>query len=169
MRRASWTVLLLCCLAAPMDAQSTANTPAVSAAQGTPVSSHARGTFDVKVTPIQADAGSTSPVARMALTKTIHGDLEGTSVGEMLAASTKVEGSAAYVAIERITGTLAGRTGSFVLQHSGTMTRGAPHLVVSVVPDSGTDGLVGLTGTFAIVISGGQHSYEFEYSLPAAP
>ena len=104
----------------------------------------------------------------MTISKTLHGDLEGTSQGDMLAANTTVEGSAAYVAIERITGTLAGRTGSFVLQHSGTMTRGAPHLLVTVVPDSGTGDLAGLTGTFGIIIADGKHSYDFEYSLPSA-
>ncbi len=104
----------------------------------------------------------------MTISKTLHGDLEGTGQGEMLAANTSVEGSAAYVAIERITGTLAGRTGSFVLQHSATMTRGAPHLLVTVVPDSGTGDLAGLTGTFGIIIADGQHSYDFEYSLPSA-
>ena len=122
----------------------------------------------MKVTPVPSEAGGSPPAARMTISKTLHGDLEGTSVGEMLAASTNVEGSAAYVAIERVTGTMAGRTGSFVLQHSGTMTRGAPHLVVTVVPDSGTGDLVGLTGSVGIIIADGKHSYDFEYTLPSA-
>ena len=133
------------------------------------MSTHAKGTFDVNVTPLASEAGGSSPAARMTITKTLHGDLEGTGVGEMLAANTSVEGSAAYVAIERITGTLAGRSGSFVLQHAGTMTRGAPHLVVTVVPDSGTGDLVGLTGTFDIIIAGGKHSVQLRVFAAVAP
>ena len=164
MSRAGWTVLVLCIAA--LHAQAPDASSAGSPAKGASVPSHAKGTFDVKVTPVPGDASSPSPVARMTLTKTLHGDLEGTGVGEMLAANTSVEGSAAYVAIERITGTIGGRSGSFMLQHTGTMTRGAPHLVVTVVPDSGTGDLVGLTGTFDIIIAGGKHSYDFAYSLP---
>jgi hypothetical protein len=86
----------------------------------------------------------------------------------MLTAATSVQGSAAYVAIERITGTLHGRTGTFVLQHSGTLTRGAPHQNITVVPDSGTGQLAGISGTMTINIADGKHSYDFEYTLPAA-
>ena len=129
---------------------------------------HANGTFDVKVSPQATDekpGGST--LGRMSLDKQFHGDLEGTSKGEMLTAGTStVKDSAGYVAIERVTGTLKGRSGTFVLQHSGTMTRGAPSLTITVVPDTGTDQLVGLTGAMTITITGGKHLYEFHYTLP---
>jgi hypothetical protein len=133
------------------------------------VTSHAIGTFDVKVTSQAAGEGADADVGRMTLDKQFHGDLEGTSKGQMLAASTSVKGSAGYVAMEKVTGTLKGRSGSFVLQHSGTMTRGVPQLMVSVVPDSGTGQLVGLAGTMTIKIADGKHSYDFEYTLAAMP
>jgi hypothetical protein len=101
----------------------------------------------------------------MSIDKQFHGDLEATSKGQMLAAVTSVKGSAGYVAIEQVTGSLRGRSGTFVLQHSGTMTRGTPQQIVSVVPDSGTGELVGLTGTMTITIADGKHSYDFEYTL----
>lgn len=124
------------------------------------------GTFDVKMTPQALDDKSADPsLARMAIDKQFHGDLEAASKGEMLSAGTAVKGSAGYVAIERVSGTLHGRHGTFVLQHSGTMTRGTPHLSVTVVPDSGTGQLVGLEGHMAIKIADGKHSYEFEYTL----
>jgi len=104
----------------------------------------------------------------MSIDKEFHGDLEGTSKGEMLTGMTSVKNSAGYVAIERVTGTLNGRSGAFILQHSGTMTRGTPSLVVTVVPDSGTGQLEGLTGALAIIIEGGKHSYELDYTLPEA-
>jgi hypothetical protein len=133
------------------------------------VTTHAIGTFDVKVTSQAAGDGADADVGRMTLDKQFHGDLEGTSKGVMLAASTSVKGSAGYVAMEKVTGTLKGRNGSFVLQHSGTMTRGVPQLMVRVVPDSGTGQLVGLAGTMTIKIADGKHSYDFEYTLAAAP
>jgi hypothetical protein len=103
----------------------------------------------------------------MSIDKQFHGELEGTSKGYMLSsAATVVKGSGGYVAMERVTGTLKGRSGSFVLQHSGTMNRGVPQLSVTVVPDSGTGQLTGLAGTMTIKIDAGKHSYEFEYSLP---
>lgn len=105
----------------------------------------------------------------MSLDKQFHGDLEGTSKGEMLTAMTSVQGSAGYVAIERVSGTLHGRSGTFVLQHNATMTRGAPQLAIIVVPDSGTGQLAGLAGKMTINIADGKHSYEFEYTLAAAP
>lgn len=132
------------------------------------MTTRATGTFDVKLTPHPADAATAEPaVGRMAIDKRFHGPLDGTSRGEMLAAQTSVKGSAGYVAIEKVTATLEGRRGSFVLQHSGTMTRGAPQLVITVVPDSGTEQLAGLTGTMAIDVADGKHSYIFDYSLPA--
>ena len=121
----------------------------------------ARGTFEVKLKP----EGNQQDEGRMSIDKQFHGDLEATSKGTMLAAMTAVKGSAGYVAIERVTGALAGRAGSFVLQHSGTMTRGVPEQSVTVVPDSGTEELAGLAGRMTIVIEAGAHSYEFEYSL----
>jgi hypothetical protein len=104
----------------------------------------------------------------MSIDKQFHGDLEGNSKGQMLTAGTDVKGSAGYVAIERITGSVKGRSGSFVLQHSGTLTRGAAQQSIIVVPDSGTGQLVGITGKMTINIAAGKHSYDFEYSLPDA-
>jgi hypothetical protein len=132
------------------------------------VSNHARGTFEVKMAPLPADdPGADASIGRMSIDKQFHGDLEGTSKGQMLSAMSSVKGSAGYVAMEKVSGTLKGRSGSFVLQHSGTMNRGVPQLIVSVVPDSGTDRLAGLTGMLEIIIESGKHSYHFEYSLPS--
>jgi hypothetical protein len=134
------------------------------------MASRATGTFEVKLKPLATDdMAEDASLGRMSIDKQFHGDLEGTSKGQMLTAGTAVKGSAGYVAIERISGTLHGRTGSFELQHSGTMTRGVPQLSVTVVPDSGTDQLVGLTGKMAINIADGKHSYDFEYALPENP
>jgi hypothetical protein len=105
----------------------------------------------------------------MSIDKQFHGDLEATSKGEMLTAGTGVKGSAGYVAIEKVSGSLHGRSGAFVFQHSGTMTRGAPQLTITVVPDSGTGELVGLAGKMAIDVVNGKHSYDFEYTLPETP
>ena len=129
---------------------------------------HAKGTFEVKLTPQKPDNkdAEAANIGRMSADKQYHGDLEGIGKGEMLAAATEVKGSAGYVAMERVTGTLHGRSGSFVLQHSGTMSRGTPELTVTVVPDSGTGQLVGLAGKMNIIISDGKHSYEFDYTLP---
>lgn len=135
---------------------------------GKAVSHHAMGTFEPKVTQAGPDdkAGG-STLGRWTLAKTIHGDLEGTSEGEMLSAGTDVKGSAGYVAMERVTGTLDGRRGSFVLQHCGTMSHGAFQLSVTVVPDSGSGELKGIAGTMAIQIAAdGKHSYELDYTLP---
>ena len=128
---------------------------------------HAHGTFEVKMTPQPAQDGVGDPgIGRMALGKQFHGDLEATGKGQMLAAGTDVPGSAGYVALERVSGTLHGRHGTFALQHSGTMTRGAPQLSITVVPDSATGELLGLTGRLVITIADGRHSYDFEYTLP---
>ncbi len=128
----------------------------------------ASGTFEVKLTP-QPDDGYADgkSLGRLTIDKTFHGELAGTSRGQMLSAMSAVKGSAGYVAIERVTGTLAERAGSFVLQHSGTMDRGAQHLVLTVVPDSGTDQLTGLSGSMTITIAEGKHSYVLEFRLPA--
>jgi hypothetical protein len=126
---------------------------------------HATGTFDVKMTP-QTDDKSDPALGRMTIDKQFHGDLEGTSKGQMLTGMTEVKGSAGYVAIEKVTGTLKGRSGSFILQHTGVMNRNVPQLTITVVPDSGTGQLMGLTGTLTINIADGKHSYDFEYTLP---
>jgi hypothetical protein len=129
---------------------------------------HASGTFEVKLTPQPGDEQAPG-VGRMSIDKQFHGDLEAVSRGQMLTAVTSVKGSAGYVAIEQVTGSLHGRSGAFVLQHSGTMTRGAPQLIVSVVPDSGSGQLAGLAGTLTITIAEGKHSYDFEYTLAETP
>lgn len=129
------------------------------------MTTHASGTFEVKLTP-QAQDDKPTGVGRMSIEKEFQGDLEATSKGEMLAVGTAVEGSAGYVAMEQVSGTLHGRSGTFALQHTGTMTRGTPQLSVTVVPDSGTGQLEGLSGRMAIQIDSGKHSYSFEYTLP---
>jgi len=123
----------------------------------------ANGTFEVKLTP--QDDGPEAVVGRMTIDKQFQGDIEGTSKGLMLMASSGVAGSAGYVAIEKVTGTVGGRRGTFYLQHNGIMTRGEGQLAIIVIPDTGTDELVGLSGTMDIVITDRQHSYEFDYSL----
>jgi len=126
---------------------------------------HATGSFEVKLLP-QSLADAESGLGRMSIDKVFSGDLQGTSKGEMLSALTAVKGSAGYVAIERVTGTLQGRSGSFMLQHLGTMTRGTPTLTVLVVPDSGTEGLTGIAGSLSINITDGKHFYTLDYTLP---
>jgi hypothetical protein len=125
----------------------------------------ARGTFDVKVTPQPQDDSAGGPFGRLFLDKQFHGDLQGASKGQMLAAGTAVEGSGAYVAFELVTGALNGKRGNFILQHKGTMRKGVYAMSVTVVPDSGTDELAGIAGAMTIIIEGGKHSYEFEYTL----
>src|SRR4030095_14715661 len=126
------------------------------------MTTRASGEFDVKVTPQPADQGSDGPaISRLILDKEFHGDLVGTSKGQMLAIATEVQGSAGYVAMEQFKGTLQGRSGTFSLQHLGTMNRGAAQLSVTVIPDSATGELAGLTGRMAIEITDGKHFYEF--------
>jgi len=126
----------------------------------------AKGTFEVRVVPLAADEGTdTGGFGRLSIDKTFSGDLTGTSKGQMVGAFTAVEGSAGYVALERVTGTLNGRKGSFILQHSGSMSKGTQNIIVTVVPDSGTEELTGLAGTMQIIIEGKKHSYLFEYTL----
>jgi len=134
-----------------------------------PVKQVARGTFIVKLTPGPAtDDPAVADLGHMTIDKLFHGDLEGTSKGEMLTAGTATKGSAGYVAMERVTGSLQGRKGSFILQHTATMTRGAPWLSISVVPDSGTGQLLGIAGTLSILIENGEHSYVLEYTIDGA-
>jgi Protein of unknown function (DUF3224) len=128
------------------------------------MTNRASGTFEVKMSP--QEQPEDMPVGRMMIDKQFQGDLDGTSKGQMLmAGSSSVKNSAGYVAIEKVTGTLNGRHGSFYLQHSGVMTRGVGELTITVIPDSGTDQLLGLSGKMNIIIAEGQHSYEFEYTL----
>jgi len=133
--------------------------------KGTPVAQNASGPFEVKIAPLAEDKGEGSTLGRMSIDKQFHGDLEATSKGEMLTAMTEVKGSAGYVAIERVSGTLQGRQGSFVLLHRGIMTGEGQELSLSVVPDSGSGELVGLAGKMDIKIAEGRHFYEFEYTL----
>jgi len=129
---------------------------------------HAEGTFDVKTTPLPADDATMGTlIGRYSLVKQFHGDLDATSKGEMLSAGEPSSGNAGYVAIEQVTGTLQGHTGSFALQHIGVMEGGGYKLSVAVVPGSGTSQLSGIAGTLTITIAAGKHSYIFEYTLPA--
>ena len=130
---------------------------------------HAAGRFAVTMSPQpplddQPTPGAT--LGRLRLDKTYEGDLQASAIGQMLSALTLTAGSAAYVAIEHVSGTLHGRAGSFVLQHTGLMIRGSRQLTVTVVPDSGTDALAGLEGRLDIQVAEGQHRYAFEYTLP---
>src|SRR5919108_2286871 len=132
------------------------------------MSEHVTGSFEVKVTPQKPDTqiARAANLGRLTIDKRFHGELEAISKGEMLATHTEVEGSAAYVALERVTGKLKGRTGSFVLQHSATMVRGQPSSTITVVPDSGTGELKGLSGKMIITIApDGAHSYEFDFRV----
>ena len=156
----STILLLLLTLSAPTNAQT-----------GKAVTHHATGTFEVKIDPQPAEEKTGgAAIGRMLIDKQIHGDLTATSKGTMLAAGTGAKGSSGgYVALEIITGTLNGRTGTFILQHSATMNRGDPQLSITVVPDSGTGQLTGISGKMNINIVDGKHSYDFEYNLPETP
>jgi hypothetical protein len=126
----------------------------------------ATGPFEVSIKPLPLDTDAESQLlGRMSIDKQFHGDLEATSKGQMLTGGTSIRNSAAYVAIERVKGTLKGRKGSFALQHTGIMNRGVPSLVITVVPDSGTDQLEGLKGSMIINIEAGKHSYQLDYTL----
>jgi len=132
---------------------------------------HATGAFEVKTTPLPPDdatGGAGVDIGRYAIDKQYHGDLEAAGKGEMLGAGDPAKGTAGYVAIERVTGTLHGRSGSFGLQHTGTMDKGNFQLTVTVVPGSGTGGLAGIAGTMTIIITNGKHSYDFQYTLPVS-
>lgn len=133
---------------------------------------HASGPFEVKVTPQKPDTqiARSANLGRLTIDKRFHGDLEASAKGEMLATQSEVKGSAGYVALERVTGKLQGRSGSFVLLHSATMKRGAPESTVTVVPDSGTGELTGLTGSMRIKVApDGGHSYEFDFRIEPRP
>ncbi len=154
-------VCLTLALAGAAQAQVQPGTPSNTPSERS-VSTRATGTFEVQMAPQETAA----TIGRMSLDKQFHGDLQATGKGEMLAVQGGVQGSAGYVALEQVTGTLHGRTGTFYLQHTGTMDRGAPSLSITVVPDTGTGELVGLTGRLNIIIEGGKHAYEFDYTLP---
>jgi hypothetical protein len=132
---------------------------------------HANGRFEVKMQPQAPSSDAATPGAtlgRVLLDKQYHGDLQATAQGQMLSAISGTPGSAGYVAIEHVTGTLQGKSGSFVLQHTGLMTRGSRQLSITVVPDTGTGELTGLEGRLDIRVTDGQHFYAFDYALPAA-
>lgn len=150
----------------------TISTAAQTAKKGTATMTLATGTFEVKITPQSEDKGEGSALGstlgRLSLDKQYHGDLEGAAKGEMLyASSTGVQGSGSYVAVERVTGKLHGKSGSFALAHKGTMSGGNQQMDITIVPDSGSGELVGISGTVKILITAdGKHSYELEYALP---
>ena len=130
------------------------------------VSKTAKGEFTVSLKPLDfGNADASAKLGRMSIDKRISGDLVATTQGQMITAMGEMPGSAAYSAVERVTGTLAGRTGSFALQHTGVMDRGVPSLSIAVVPDSGTDELAGISGDFKIIIEDGKHLYEFAYTF----
>ena len=162
------TVLLCACLS--LSWAVLAQQPAPRLAKKEPVMTrHAEGTFDVKMSPPgTADATAVTAISRFGIDKQFHGDLDGSSKGLMLSAGDPAKGNAGYVAIEQVTGKLAGHSGSFALQHMGIMENGGYKLTVIVVPGSGTGELAGITGAMTIVIANGKHSYTLEYTLPAA-
>ncbi len=147
--------------------QSQAQSPATTANTTTEkgAAMHATGPFDVKLAPQPSDDPS---LGRMSLDKHYHGDLDATGTGQMLTGGDFKTGSAAYVAMEKVTGTLKGRTGTFLMQHSGMLTRGAQQLAINIVPDSGTGQLTGIAGKMDVKITEGNHLYELEYTLPEA-
>jgi hypothetical protein len=153
-------------LAASPAISAQAQPPAAKPVGRIAMPARATGPFDVKLTP--QDDKFEPAVGRLTIDKQFHGELEATSKGQMISTMGTVKGSAGYVAIEIVTGTLAGRKGTFALQHFATMDRGTPELQIIVVPDTGTGQLAGLTGKMNIIIApDGKHSYDFEYSLPA--
>jgi hypothetical protein len=127
---------------------------------------HATGSFEVKITPVASDAAEAGALGRLLVEKQFSGPLAAQSRGEMLTGTTAVAASAAYVLIERVSGSLDGKAGSFMLAHLGLMDRGKPDLRVVIVPDSGSGALAGLSGTLIIRIEGGKHFYDLDYRLP---
>ena len=167
-RRRSYTLVVLWLITSLSSITFAQPKPSVS--QEAVLSTHASGAFEGKLAPKpmeEQSAGTT--LARMSIDKQFHGELEAASKGEMLSAGTTEKSSAGYVAMELVMGTLSGRKGSFILQHTATMNRGMPQLSITVVPDSATDQLMGLTGKMSINIVDGKHFYDFEYTLPPRP
>jgi hypothetical protein len=163
MRFTTITLLISASLLAGLALLSGAQTQAPASKKE--MTMHATGPFDVKMAP--QDDKSTEGLSRFLLDKQYHGDLDGTAKGQMLTNGVSADGSGVYVAMEKFTGILKGRSGSFVLHHTGVMTRGTPQLTIAVVPDSGTGELAGIAGTMTINIVDKKHSYDFEYTLPA--
>ena len=161
-RHSTIAAILALALAASLFAQSGSKGSAT-------VIHHATGAFDIKMTPMPADDyADGKALGRVAADKQYHGDLEGSGKGQMLTATGEVTGSAVYVATERVIGNLGGRSGTFLLAHRGVMNRGAQHLEIDVVPDSGTGELQGIVGKLSINITpDGKHFYDFEYTLPS--
>ncbi|MES1196616.1 MAG: DUF3224 domain-containing protein [Steroidobacter sp.] len=127
----------------------------------------AKGTFEVTITPQPYHEGvGDAAVGRMAIAKVFSGEMTGTGIGQMLAFRSSVQGSAGYVAMEKVQGTLNGRNGSFIMQHNGSMNRGEPQLSIKIVADSGADQLTGIAGEMLLNIEQGKHFYEFRYTLP---
>ena len=167
MKSRSHLVAILAALAGAALVQ--AQTPAAPArAKGTEVKSQAVGTFDVKVKPLPEDTKVPGvPVGRFSIDKEWKGDLVGTSKGEMMTTGTAVKGSAGYVAVEAMTVSLKGKSGTFTLMHHATMkNEGDFRMLINVVPDSGTGGLEGIAGNLEIIIEGSKHSYKFDYTRP---
>ena len=163
-------VIVVFCVSLGFGSSAYTQTPATTTPKDSMMAHRAIGTFEVKLTPLPPDDKTeNATISRMSIAKRIHGDLEAISKGQMLAAGTAAKGSGGYVALEQISGTLHGRRGTFVLQHSGAMTRGVPQLTITVVPDSGTDELAGLAGKMTISIVDGKHSYAFEYTFAKTP
>jgi hypothetical protein len=151
------------------QSQTAAPTPTPRSTEAAPVH-HATGSFDVKLAPQKPDnpQAEAASLGRMSLDKQFHGDLEAEGKGEMLSLLDREKGSGGYVALERVTGTLQGKKGSFVLQHDATMNRGIAAMTIVVVPDSGTGELTGIDGTMKVRIeAGGEHFYDFDYTLTA--
>ena len=163
-RTFTWGALAIAC--APLIAQ-VPEQPQVKSRKESTMTLHVSGTFDVNLVPLAGEPGLDPTLGRMSIDKQFHGDLEASSKGQMLMVQAEVKGSAGYVAIEKVSGTLQGRKGTFVLQHSGIMTRGVGELTVTVVPDSGTGELKGLVGKMTIEIRDGKHFYGFDYTLTA--
>lgn len=159
--------LVAACLLASQTAGAADAAPATPNAPTT-MTQTAKGTFEVQLAGAPAAEGTeAAKIGRMSIRKQFHGDMEGTSLGEMLAVRTSVAESAGYVAMERVEAKLAGKTGSFAFMHLGEMNRGQQHLTVQVIPDSATGDLVGLSGSLTIDIKDGKHFYVFSYQLPA--
>jgi Protein of unknown function (DUF3224) len=158
-------------LASTLGAQTAAPVPAIQPKKEIRVSALAKGSFEVTLTPLtEGNRKDAWAPGRMSIDKQFKGDLEATSQGEMAMTGTEVQGSAGYTAIEKISGKLHGRAGTFLLQHFAVMARGVPgEWIIMVIPDSGTGELKGLAGRLTITITGKQHAYALDYTLPERP
>lgn len=161
-------LLLAAALIAALPAAARAAEPSTPTAhEETRTMHHAKGTFEVKVKPIAFEnAPEAAALSRLTIDKVLSGELVGTTVGQMFAVGTTVKDSGVYVAVERVTGKVDGRSGTFALYHVGTMRGGSYHMDVRIVPDSGTEDFAGIEGEFKILIKDGVHYYELVYSLP---